>query len=107
MKKLFDDLFIYENMLLAYFSDTENDFKCVLNDKFDIIMARFMDVFINEDTLKGTNHIQLIGQIYSNPQFENRENYLHSLSISNSTLQRYREKYCTVLRLVIKRYWAN
>ena len=107
MKRLFDDLFILENMLLTYFSFFYNGFKCVLNDKFNFIMEHFIDIFVNEDALKGTNHIQLMSQIYANHQFDNRENYLRSLNISNSTLQRYREKYCRVLSLVIKRCLPN
>lgn len=108
MKKMFEDSFIYENLLLSFFSEEQSTLKYLLNDKLNSIINLFLEIFENEDMQKGTNHVQLIHQIYSNISYKNKGDFLrNNLHISNSTLQRYRERYCTTLKLIITRHLKN
>jgi hypothetical protein len=67
-------------------------------------MERFLEILSAEDSQKGTDHIKMVKNIYSNPEFCGNGNYCKALKISRSTLWRYRSKYVDTLRMVIEHF---
>lgn len=102
--KLVDAHTLYENLLFAYFSMEKDAIQLLYSDNIDSIMERFLDIFVNEDIQKGTNHAKLIQLIYSNPEILNKNDFVKGLNISYSTLQRYRDRYSNTLKIVIDRF---
>ena len=100
-KRLFNELFVYENILLAYFSKENSQLRALYNTELENVVKRFLDIYAAEDAQKSTDYINTIRMIYCNPETANRETICRELGMSHSTFMRIRVKFCLTLKMLV------
>lgn len=89
MKKLITDQNKYETLLTIYFGQESELF---LSTEMINTLNAFMDFFRTEDKYNNTFNADSIQKVYSNIEFESREQLLKFINMSEATLFRFRGK---------------
>lgn len=87
MKKLLPEQIVYESILIMYFSKVRDR---VLSKEIISLLDRFMAYCQYEDDFNKTFKVSLIKRVYSDNEFNDREDLLKIIGLSESALFRFR-----------------
>lgn len=87
--RIFSENSVIENLLVCYFTQESNN---LIAEDVKSGISMFLDFYKMSDEIHGENNVEIIKKIYSTKPYENRNEFLKSLNMSETALFRFRNK---------------